>query len=309
VSAQLLVVAWHNIEATWHYPAPPGAGLKGFERQLRRLWRAGTVVPLTAAIADLLAGRPLPPRAVALTFDDGYLDNLELAVPVLRRLGLPATFFLVPDLLEGKARGWWELLGWGFAQAGRPSVPWRGAELPTRGAAGLRAMGTVAESLKELDRHARYAAVAALLEALEPVGEPAPAVQRLFMDADQARQLVAGGMEVGSHSMHHAILSREPPASQQADLVASRAWLQRELAVPADVLAYPNGRWADFDQHTVAAAEAAGHLASVTTQAGRNRPGVAPHALRRVVLEPHRGLVAMAAQRLTARSRRLAGRR
>jgi peptidoglycan/xylan/chitin deacetylase (PgdA/CDA1 family) len=309
MAAQLLVVAWHNIEATWHYPAPPGAGLEGFERQLRWLRRACTVVPLTAAVADLLAGRPLPPRAVALTFDDGYLDNLELAVPVLRRLELPATFFLVPDLLEGKARGWWELLGWGFANAGRPSVAWRGTQLPTRGAAGERAMGTVAEALKELDRHERDAAVAALLDELEPAGEPGTAVQRLFMDADQARQLVAAGMEVGSHSMHHAILSREPAAAQLTDLTASRAWLQKELGVSADVLAYPNGRWADFDEHTVAAAEAAGHLASVTTQAGRNRPGAQPHALRRVVLEPHRGLVATLAQRVTGRSRRLLQRR
>jgi peptidoglycan/xylan/chitin deacetylase (PgdA/CDA1 family) len=299
MSSQLLVVAWHNIESTWHYPAPAGAGTRGFERQVSWLNRIGTVVPLGDAIASLRAGRPLPPLAIALTFDDGYVDNLELAVPILRRFGLPATFFLVPDLLDGKASAWWELLGWGFAHAGRASVEWRGAEFPTGGPAGARSLAVVAESLKHLDRLERDAVVAELLERLEPEGEPD--VGRLFMDGDQAAQLVGAGMQVGSHSMHHAILGRETPEAQRVDLVQSRSWLERALDVPIDVLAYPNGRWADFDQHTVAAAEAAGYLASCTTQAGRNRPDVPAHAVRRVVFEPHRGFTGMALQRVRGR--------
>ena len=297
--SQLLVIAWHNIESTWHYPARAGVGTRGFERQVRWLARAGTLVPLGEAVADLLAGRPLPPRAIALSFDDGYLDNLELAVPILRRLGLPATFFLVPDLLEGKPRAWWELLGWGFANAGRAGVTWRERELATRGAAGHRSMLLVAEALKALDREAREAEAAALLELLEPAGEPD--VAGLFMDGDHARKLVAAGMEVGSHSLHHAILGRETPADQREDLAASRAWLAAALDRPIELLAYPNGRWADFDEHTVAAAEAAGYLASFTTQAGRNLPGAAPHALRRVVFEPQLGLAGMAMRRVRGR--------
>ena len=296
---QLLVVAWHNIEATWHYPAPAGTGTRGFERQVRWLSRAGTVVPLREAVDSLLAGRRLPPRAVALTFDDGYLDNLELAVPILRRLGLPATFFLVPDLLDGKTSAWWELLGWGFAHAGRASIEWRGVEFPTGGAARASSLAAVAEALKGLDRLERDAAVAGLLERLEPDGDPD--VRRLFMDGDQAGRLVAAGMQVGSHSMHHAILSRETPEAQRVDLSGSRSWLEGTLDVPVDVLAYPNGRWADFDEHTVAAAEAAGYLASCTTQAGRNRPDVSSHAVRRVVFEPQRGFAGMALQRVRGR--------
>jgi peptidoglycan/xylan/chitin deacetylase (PgdA/CDA1 family) len=299
MASQLLVIAWHNIESSWHYPARAGVGTRGFERQVRWLARAGTLVPLGETVADLLAGRPLPPRAIALTFDDGYRDNLELAVPILRRLGAPATFFLVPDLLEGKPRAWWELLGWGFANAGRPAVAWRERELATRGAAGQRSMALVADALKTLDREAREAEVAALLELLEPAGEPD--IGRLFMDGDQARELLAAGMQVGSHSMHHAILRREAPEAQREDLAASRAWLAEALQVPIDLLAYPNGRWADFDEHTVAAAEAAGYLASVTTQAGRNLPGAAPHTLRRVVFEPQLGLAGMAMRRVKGR--------
>jgi peptidoglycan/xylan/chitin deacetylase (PgdA/CDA1 family) len=109
---RLLIVAWHNVERTWNYPAAPGAGAAGFEHQLRRLQRLGTIVPLAPSLRQLTTGQPLPPRAIALTFDDGYRDNLEVGALVLERLGLPATFFLVPGILDGAVSPWWETVAW-----------------------------------------------------------------------------------------------------------------------------------------------------------------------------------------------------
>ena len=113
---RLLIVAWHNVERTWNYPAAPGAGAAGFEHQLRRLQRLGTIVPLAPSLRQLTTGQPLPPRAIALTFDDGYRDNLEVGAPVLERLGLPATFFLVPGILDGTVSPWWETVAWAVRQ-------------------------------------------------------------------------------------------------------------------------------------------------------------------------------------------------
>ena len=132
---RLLIVAWHNVERTWNYPAAPGAGAAGFEHQLRRLQRLGTIVPLAPSLRQLTTGQPLPPRAIALTFDDGYRDNLEVGAPVLERLGLPATFFLVPGILDGTVSPWWETVAWAMGNAARTSLDWRGPE-PCRSAAG-----------------------------------------------------------------------------------------------------------------------------------------------------------------------------
>ena len=96
----LVVFSWHNIESTPAFPTRHGRGVQGFERQLRHLARFATVLPLEPALDALYAGETLPRRAVCLTFDDGYCDNLDLAVPLLRRYGLPATFFLVPAFLD-----------------------------------------------------------------------------------------------------------------------------------------------------------------------------------------------------------------
>src|SRR5215211_93242 len=164
VSDRLLVLAWHNVEGTWHYPCPPGACVRGLARQLRRLKELATVVPLGPAMEALGAGRPLPRRAVALTFDDGYRDNLDLAVPLLEELRLPATFFLVPGLLSGETRAWWEILGWGFARSTRSTVQWDGQVLHTRGRSGRASFMWVADRLKACDQAARDRLLAELLE-------------------------------------------------------------------------------------------------------------------------------------------------
>jgi peptidoglycan/xylan/chitin deacetylase (PgdA/CDA1 family) len=161
-------------------------------------------------------------------------------------------------------------------------------------------MMQVAEELKGLDRAGRDEEVARLVELLQPDGAPEE-IDRLFLDLDGARELARRGFEVGSHSTHHAILSREPAAYQRYDLADARRWLEVQLDRPVPLLAYPNGRWADFDDVTVAAAREAGYTHSLTTQAGRNRPGTPAHALRRIVLEPHAGFAELTARRMRAR--------
>jgi peptidoglycan/xylan/chitin deacetylase (PgdA/CDA1 family)/CelD/BcsL family acetyltransferase involved in cellulose biosynthesis len=293
---RLLIVAWHNVERTWNYPAAPGAGAAGFEHQLRRLQRLGTIVPLARSLRQLATGQPLPPRAIALTFDDGYRDNLEVGAPVLERLGLPATFFLVPGILDGTVSPWWETVAWGMGNATRTSLDWEGQALPVGGRAGGRTLELVTERLKEQDQAARGRAVAELLERLEPVGEPGH--RRLFLDWDGARELLARGFEVGAHSMDHAILARETPAAQLTDLVESRRRLEDELGVAVEVLAYPNGSRADYDAATVEAARRAGYSHGLTARSGWNSRATPLFEIRRVVLEPQRGFADIGAQRV-----------
>ena len=293
---RLLIVAWHNVERTWNYPAAPGAGAAGFEHQLRRLQRLGTIVPLAPSLRQLTTGQPLPPRAIALTFDDGYRDNLEVGAPVLERLGLPATFFLVPGILDGTVSPWWETVAWAMGNATRTSLDWEGQALPVGGRAGGRTLELVTERLKEHDQAARGRAVAELVERLEPAGEPGH--RRLFLDWDGARELLARGFEVGAHSMDHAILARETPAAQLTDLVESRRRLEDELGTAVEVLAYPNGSRTDYDAATVDAARRAGYSHGLTARSGWNSRATPLFEIRRVVLEPQRGFADLGAQRV-----------
>jgi peptidoglycan/xylan/chitin deacetylase (PgdA/CDA1 family) len=293
---RLIVLMWHNVEGTWCYSSPPGAGASGLAHQLRRLKQLATVVPLEDALEALAASRPLPARATAITFDDGYRDNLEIAVPLLEEYGLPATFFLVPGLLSGTVRPWWEILAWGFAHAQSAVVSWEGRLLPTQGRRGRRVFRWLAERLKALDFATREERVDQLLGFLRPKDRWDG--DRLFLDWDGAHQLVRRGFSVGSHSMRHAILSREAPEEQARDLVSSRDKLETELGVRVPLLAYPNGTRVDYDEHTVRAALRAGHAHALAAHAGVNGPSTSPYGHPRLAIEPDRHVVDMLVRRL-----------
>jgi peptidoglycan/xylan/chitin deacetylase (PgdA/CDA1 family) len=283
----LLILGWHNVEGTWCFPSEPGRGLRGLAAQLRWVRRLGNVVDLGQALATIADGRTLPPRSIALTFDDGYRDNLTMAAPLLRELELPATFFLVPGVLSGLTAPWWEALAYAFASTRQSSLQWGDEAWSLVGTDGRIAYDRLSSRLKRLDRPSRDAAVAEIIEALEPEGSLD--MGQLFLDWEGARQLVGAGVAIGSHSRDHAILANEAPEGQRANLTEARRELETELGIPIDLLAYPNGTADDFDAVTEEAAREAGYRCGVTTIPGWNSATTGPYRLRRYVLYPERG--------------------
>lgn len=288
MSRRLLVLGWHNIDSSPYAPAEPGAGRRGFERQLAVLDRVATVVPLGEAVDTLAAGGSLPPRSVALTFDDGYADWLDAAVPALDRRGMHGTFFLVSALLSGHRVAWWEDLAAAFENAEVAHLEWAGRthDLSTPQARHATQEALKAE-LKLVDRATRVAAVEAIAARIAPSAPPAPP---LFLDWEGARALAATGHGVGSHTVTHPILAREDVDTQLAELVESRRALEDGLGQTVDLLAYPNGGKGDYDERTLEFAERAGYRAAITTRPGLAGPAGSPFAMRRVLVTPHTDL-------------------
>lgn len=280
-----MVLGWHNVEGSWCFPSAPGVGTRGLARQLNLLRRVTTIVPLRSALLDLRAGRPLPPRALAVTFDDGYRDNLTIAGPMLRRMGIPATCFLVPGILSGEVAPWWERLGWAFRRARADRLTWEQHDWSLADGGRRAAFKDVSALLKRRNRAAREASMDELVGLLDPAGEYRSDQQ--FLDWDGARAL-GEYMELGSHTMYHCIMSEETAPAQQADLADSRAQLSERLGGSFDVLAYPNGTRADYDDATLEGAAAAGYEFAVTTQGGWNTEDTPRFEIRRWVMNPER---------------------
>jgi peptidoglycan/xylan/chitin deacetylase (PgdA/CDA1 family) len=290
--SRLLILGWHNVEPSWCFPAVAERGRRGLERQFRMLRRGANVVDLGDALSALEAGRPLPSRAVAITFDDGYRDNLDLAVPMLERLGLPATFFLSPALLSHEISPWWEHLGWAVANTTRPAIRFDDLDLDLTPPAATASYGVMCESVKRLTQAGRLARVDELIGLLEPRGNYDDSM--LMLDWDGARALARRGFAIGSHSLDHAILCNETPAEQSRNLTLSRERLEAELGVAVQILAYPNGTPRDFDDATITAASAAGFRFAITTIDGWNDRRTPTHELRRFVVYPERGTLGIA---------------
>jgi peptidoglycan/xylan/chitin deacetylase (PgdA/CDA1 family) len=284
-----LVLGYHNVEPSWRFGGAAGR-FRNFTRQLSTLRRFTNIVPLEPALDALASGRPLPPRAVAITFDDGYRDNLALAVPVLERLEIPSTIFLVPQFLSGHVHAWWERLAWALRSARAREVTIDGERSSLSGARELKAaLEKIERNLKVLDHRARLQAVEDLVDELEPT-RPYNA-ERLFMNWDDARQLARAGVAIGSHTMEHVILARETEHDQRAELAESRNALESQLDVPVKLLAYPNGTRLDYDGTTIDLARSAGYSQALTTWGDLALPDSGKYEIPRRMVDPRQSAV------------------
>lgn len=287
--ARLRILGYHNVTPSWTYPGVPAAYERGLTAQLRALARYANVVPLGPALERIAGGGGLPARAVAIGFDDGYRDNLEVAAPLLRHLDLPATFFLVPALLSGTIEAWWERLAAAFAQSTVPELAWEGTVHRLGDPAARRRVGAeIGEALKWRDRRARDESVAGLVTALRP--RVAADVGRLFADWDGARAIAAAGFDIGSHTEHHPILLTESEDEQFRELRRSRTLLEENLGRSVTMIAYPNGR---YDATTLRLARAAGYRFGITASGGIANSDTPPLECPRTLMLPTDGLVGL----------------
>lgn len=306
MSRRLLVLAWHTIEPSWSFPGTsPQACRRGFERQLGLLRRWANVVPLRTSLVALREGRELPGRAVALTFDDGYLDAARVVAPTLEAAGMPATFFLVSSFLSGEARCWWEDLGWAFSRASASELTWKGSRYHlSRDTKREAARAALTAALKLVDDRQRWSAVEELLDRLSPIGT-LPA--HPFLDWDEARRLVRRGHDIGSHTCEHRILSREQTTIQIRELVQSRDDLAAYLDRPVDVLAYPNGKGVDYSGETVGIARDAGYRFALTTRPALAAPTTPRLEVPRVVVGPETDLLELLRRAFNGATRVVSG--
>jgi len=302
----LTILGFHNIEPTPFFRARPRkSGVLGFRDQLRFIRRYMHPIGLSEAVESLAAGEPLPPRSVAVTFDDGYRDMRLTAAPILEEFAIPATFFVVPTFLTGGDEPWWEELAWACEHATVGSIEWQGRSVtctPGRAAADLEQQ--LLCDLKTMNVEVRRQALRRLIAQFAPA--PAAWTDRLMLDWNDVINLHQRGFDIGSHSREHAILAREATEKQQLDLACSRQLIEERLDSPVVNVAYPNGGADDFSEDTVAAAEAAGYQNAVTCVPGRNTAATSRFALHRVLVTPQAGLVGLAKSLMLAHAAYLA---
>jgi peptidoglycan/xylan/chitin deacetylase (PgdA/CDA1 family) len=247
--ARLTVLNYHRINTpeaiaeldTEVLDATPEA----FDHQLGMLRRHFCPVSLDDLLAHL-DGRPLPANPLLLTFDDGYLDNLELAVPALRRHGIAATFFIATGYVGGRRLFWWDRLSWTVKHARRRRFSVLGGQpVQIDLDAGLplaeRQLQRVIKRTPELDLERFLGSLADAADAPWSAEVEARLVDRHVMSWGHVRELRRAGMHVGSHTRTHRVLQTVPLAELAGELSGSRADLEAALGEPVQAIAYPVG--------------------------------------------------------------------
>jgi len=249
-----------------------------FRRQMEHLARRYRVLPLEELWRRTQEGS-LPARSVAVTFDDGYADNHEFALPILRDLGVPATVFVVTGCVGTGVIPWHDRVLAAFERTSRTEAALPGDPMPAtlvgvgaRRSAAFRVLG----ALKPLEEPERLAGVARVEASLGAGAGAAEAGRPLMLDWDQVRAMRRGGFAIGSHTVSHPILSRQSPERVWAELTRSKMEIENAIGEPVTLFAYPNGRPEDYTPETVSLVRRAGYRVAVTTTFGVNDGGDDP---------------------------------
>jgi peptidoglycan/xylan/chitin deacetylase (PgdA/CDA1 family) len=259
------------------------------------------------SLAELVDGferRRLPERAVAVTFDDGYASNLEVAAPILLEHAIPATLFVATDLIDSGGPLWWDELASLLLEPARlPSTltlssgnghQWRIPRItderarsvtstppPWDAKAGTRlhAYYEVWLALRAFDTRAREAA----LDEIADWSDAHRPSARALLAWGQVREFAAlPGFELGAHTLTHPVLPGCSAEGARAEIAGSAARLRAETGLEVEQFAYPFGAWSPRVARLVADL---GFSAAYTTEGNAISWRSSPHALPRVPVE------------------------
>lgn len=293
-SAGLTILAYHRIVDIEDEAAFPwdielvSASVAAFTRQMRFMRDHYHPVTFATVLDHLAHGTPLPKGACIVTFDDGFADNYHQAFPVLKSLGMPATIFLSTGYLDRHEVFWYERLAHAVlatakahvAAAGLPSIA-LGAGVADRRAA----IATLLRHLKRIPDASRRLAVDELVEQLHP-GPLASGGPSAPLTWDQVREMSAGDIEFGSHTVDHPVLSMLAPEPLRFELRESKARIEAMTGKRCDVIAYPVGGRDAFNAHVQQEVRDAGYRLGVSYMTGIESPSRwDPYAIRRLRIE------------------------
>lgn len=293
----IVVLTYHRIarpglESNPYYDPVVSATPEGFRDQMLMLRRHFRVVRATDALELSNDGKPV----AIVTFDDGYRDNHDAALPILEELGIPATFFIPTGFLENPRLPWWDHVAHVLKKTQVPLIELRRrpddespVELDLGDAPSVEGRRAIIMGVIRLFLDGEVRDEPWFLSQLEEQAEvevDSKALGReLFMGWEHLWRLTSLGHVVGSHGHAHEALGTLAEADQRRDLALSRTIL--ELATGGDVraVAYPYGWPGAFGDRTIELAGEVGYSLGFTALEGINRPDAPdfnPLALRRL---------------------------
>jgi peptidoglycan/xylan/chitin deacetylase (PgdA/CDA1 family) len=254
-----------------------------FRAQMELLARDYYPISLDRAVKHLSDGEDLPRRSVVVTFDDGYADNREVAMPILNQFAVPATFYVTLDCVENKRLPWPRRLRFAFRRTKAAAWTDPQAKSWTLRAPENRELAflAVCESCCQLSGAAQEEFIQRVERELQTCLPDQPGSP--MMSYDQLRELARHGHIVGSHTMTHPNMAYLKEDDAQRELADSKQRLEAQLVAPIKHFSYPcpalSPHWSE---RTVEQSRALGYESGVTTNSGLTRRGDNPLCLKRL---------------------------
>lgn len=294
-----LAVMYHYVRPDHSNPGDklPAMDSEEFERQLDRLTAARQIIAIETYLQFLDGTGTIPARSALLTFDDGIIDHAEHVFPVLKRRGIPGTFFVQTDAIENRRLDSAHMNHLLLASVDFDELIANFEALLAAETPGRKSCDFIDRDLARRLYHYepeprafyKYAVAFGLPFELrdrllvrlyaEHLGDPREYADRFYLTWAQLADMQAAGMHIGGHSHHHDVYTRMTRDQQARDVAACAGILAERLGDTARAFSYPYGR---FDSHTVSAVRSAGFVGAMSTVSRLNLGRVSRYEISRI---------------------------
>jgi peptidoglycan/xylan/chitin deacetylase (PgdA/CDA1 family) len=245
---------------------------------------SSTIVDLADLVSKIRERKPIPANAVALTFDDGYRDNYEVAFPILQKYGVPATIFLTTSFIDQKEVPWNDKVTFALKHTAHNALTFKYhdqefsyplVDIADR----LKARDQVLWLLRHVAHDDKVRLVDEITRSLSVTNFDY--LWKSMLTWDQVREMHHRGIGLGAHTITHPILTRLPLDKARHEIEGSKRAIESAISAPIQLFAYPAGTRADVSDAIKEAVRQSGFQGAVTTIFGFNSPETDPYSLSR----------------------------
>lgn len=252
-----------------------GSGIdqESLRYQMRLIRQHFNPMPLSDLVSSYTCGEATP-HAVAVTFDDGYMDFYEYALPVLKEEGIPATVFVSTGFIDGDIWLWPDKLRYCFEHTSEPKLEILGVELPLNtNNERFKAWDLIADYCLLIGNEEKNDLIMTVANLLNIVLPTIPPKRYAGMTWSQVREAVSEGIDVGSHSVTHPRLTSLSKQELFEEVKTSKTRIEEEIGQKVNAFCYPNGQPSDFNDTTKMAIRHAGYDYALAAYPGPNPLG------------------------------------
>lgn len=280
VKKDIQILAYHRVEELKNeslYPYDPeliSASPEEFEWQMDYVKQRMNPITLSELVGYSKGENKLPARPILITFDDGFDDNYRCAYPILKSKGLPATIFLSTAYMGSKETFWYDQLVYDVCLIEDLSIFVAGKEVRVRKndspETKRKKAYEILESVKKVDNADRIKVVEKISSISASSRKQEDLTKSLPLTWEEIKEMSNNGIEYGSHTVTHPIMSNLDARELENELVNSKNKIEEMVGKAVETIAYPVGMPYAFNDNVINAAKKAGYVLGFSYIHGTN---------------------------------------